>query len=82
MGIRELDAPAFAEAELVETLSSAFEERLGAAAMPGALSPEESERVSNLAERYGSKGWTSRREAGSRLARGRILFGVRRIPFG
>ena len=65
VGIRELNAPAFGEAELVEAVSSAFEELLGAAAMPGALSPEESERVSNLAERYGSKGWTSRREAGS-----------------
>ena len=75
VGIREvnlnvsaLNAPAFGEAELVEALSSAFEELLGAPAMPGALSPEESERVSNLAEKYRSEGWTSRGDAGSCLA--------------
>ena len=78
VGIRELNAfnaPGFGEAELVEALSSAFEELLGAPAMPGALSPEESEHVSNLAEKYRSEGWTSRRDAGSSLACGRIQFG-------
>ncbi len=62
VGIRELDAPAFGEAELIEALSSAFKELLGAPAMPGALSPEESAHVSALTEKYRSEGWaTSRR---------------------
>ena len=70
VGLQELDAvnaPAFGEAELVEALSSAFEELLGAPATPGALSPEESQRVSNLVEKYRSEGWTSRRDPGSHL---------------
>ena len=69
VGIRELAAftPAFGEAELVEALSSAFEELLGGPAMPGTLSPEESQRVSNLTEKYRSEGWTNRRDPGSHL---------------
>ncbi|GMR24702.1 MAG: lipoate--protein ligase family protein [Acidobacteriota bacterium] len=69
VGIREveLNAPVFGEAELIEALSSAFEELLGAPALPGALSSEESAHASDLAEKYRSECWTRGRLARSRL---------------
>jgi len=69
VGIREveLNAPEFGETELIEALTAAFEELLGASALPGGLSPEESARASVLAEKYRSEAWTRGRGARSSL---------------
>ena len=67
VGIRELDAPVFGEAELMKALSSAFEELLGAPALPEALSSQESALASDLAEKYRSEAWTRSRRIRSRL---------------
>ena len=69
VGIREieLNPPAFGDTELIEALSCAFEELLGASALLGALSLEESARVSVLAEKYRSEDWTTGSHTRSRL---------------
>lgn len=69
VGIREveLDGPEFDEAELANALSVEFEQLLGASAVRGALSPEESARASLLTEKYRSEGWTRGGRVRSRL---------------
>ena len=61
VGLSDLDGPAFGEDDLVESLSSAFEELLGEAPTPGSLSAVEVARASELAEKYRSSGWTIHR---------------------
>jgi lipoate-protein ligase A len=68
IGLHELDTPGFGEASLVEAISSAFAELFGAEASAAGLTLAESERASQLAEKYASLTWTQDRfHAESRL---------------
>lgn len=60
IGIRELGTPDFQESDLIDALSRAFSELLGAPATEGTLTPAETARVLSLRAKYRSTAWTER----------------------